>query len=127
MKLSIILPALVLFASSTASACLREGRDYFCPGDTAVVGSFDGTIISVNEHRARVTIRFSNEQVGTYPVTRVQIAKGCVRRVCVGDNAFVSSFSGTVIGVNSTTDKVSIRFTTGEIGTYMRREGTYSR
>ncbi len=92
-----------------------------------MVDYLEGTIIGVNRQRSRISIRFSNQQLGTYPVTRVLIGKGCVKRVCVGDDVTIENFRGTVIGVNSTTDQVAIRFTTNEIGTYMRREGRYGR
>lgn len=110
------------FASVSAMACVSMGsNNRVCPGDRAIVQNAVGKVIGVNPMQRKVSIDFSGEisghvGVGTYDLSDITVGKGCIQRFCVNHTAIVENASGTIIGVNPLTQKITINFTGGRSG-----------
>lgn len=108
----------LLSASLSSFACLNDGPATICPGDPVVVDYLQGTVQGINPIRNQASVRFTNGAINTYSISRISLGKGCIDSVCVGDPATVDYLSGTVIALNQTNRKASIRFNNGAINTY---------
>ncbi len=89
-----------------------------CVGEGATVEFLSGEIIAISRAEQKVSIRFTNGAIQTYPVDRVTVAQGCLERYCVGDGAVVEYLEGEIIGINRQTRNLSIRFINGATNTY---------
>lgn len=95
-----------------------------CVGASATVDTMSGTILAVNKIQAEVSIQFSNGSINSYKLERVTSGKGCLEGFCVGNAATVETLSGTIVGVNKSTGKISITFSNGATQTYEKSRVT---
>jgi ribosomal protein L24 len=91
MKKILFLVASMISAQS-ALACIDNSGFTICPGDVVYKGtvySQGATVVAINPYRNTVTVRSVYAgNLNTENVTDLDITRGCIDRVCVGDKVY---------------------------------------